>query len=164
MRLHAFACSLLSVAAMTACVAVPAVAATTISQVPAASAPSAPGAAAATGSASAKTTLPSGVIYEPLATGSGASPTATDTVKVNYRGTLPDGKEFDSSYKRGQPASFPLNRVIPCWTQAVQLMKPGGKARVTCPPQTAYGERGAGGVIPPNATLVFEIELISIGG
>jgi len=117
--------------------------------------------AAATGVA--KTTLPSGVVFESLQAGSGASPKATDTVKVNYRGTLPDGKEFDSSYKRGQPASFPLNRVIPCWTEAVQLMKPGGKARITCPPKTAYGERGAGGVIPPNATLVFDIELISIG-
>jgi FKBP-type peptidyl-prolyl cis-trans isomerase FkpA len=111
----------------------------------------------------AKTTLPSGVVFESVQAGSGASPKATDTVKVNYRGTLPDGREFDSSYKRGQPASFPLNRVIPCWTEAVQLMKPGGKARITCPPKTAYGERGAGGLIPPNATLVFEIELISIG-
>ena len=96
-------------------------------------------------------------------TGSGPSPKATDTVKVHYRGSFPDGREFDSSYKRGQPTSFPLNRVIPCWTEAVQLMKPGGKARITCPPQLAYGERGAGGVIPPNATLVFDIELIAIG-
>jgi FKBP-type peptidyl-prolyl cis-trans isomerase FkpA len=117
--------------------------------------------AALTGTA--KTTLPSGVIFESMQAGSGASPKATDTVKVNYRGTLPDGREFDSSYKRGQPASFPLNRVIPCWTEAVQLMKPGGKARITCPPKTAYGERGAGAAIPPNATLTFEIELISIG-
>lgn len=144
MRFQILACSLLTLATMTACAA-----------------PNAP-AAAVTGSA--KTTLPSGVIYESLTTGSGASPTATDTVKVNYRGTLANGTEFDSSYKRGQPISFPLNRVIPCWTQAVQLMKPGGKARVTCPPATAYGERGAGGAIPPNATLTFEIELISIGG
>jgi FKBP-type peptidyl-prolyl cis-trans isomerase FkpA len=111
----------------------------------------------------AKTTLPSGVIFESVQTGSGPSPKATDTVKVHYRGTLTDGREFDSSYKRGQPASFPLNRVIPCWTEAVQLMKPGGKARVTCPPKTAYGERGAGSAVPPNATLVFDIELISIG-
>ena len=86
-----------------------------------------------------------------------------DTVEMHYVGTFPDGREFDSSYKRGEPTTFPLNRVIPCWTEAVQMMKPGGKARITCPPQLAYGERGAGGVIPPNATLVFEIELVSIG-
>jgi FKBP-type peptidyl-prolyl cis-trans isomerase FkpA len=111
----------------------------------------------------AKTTTASGIVFESVQTGSGPSPKATDTVKVHYRGTFPDGREFDSSYKRGQPTTFPLNRVIPCWTEAVQLMKPGGKARITCPPQLAYGERGAGGVIPPNATLVFDIELISIG-
>ena len=157
MRLPAFACSLLSLAAMTACVAAPAPTSTTVAQAATSSTPT----LAASGT---KTTLPSGVVFESLAAGSGASPQATDTVKVNYRGTLPDGREFDSSYKRGQPISFPLNRVIPCWTQGVQLMKPGGKARLTCPPQTAYGERGAGGVIPPNATLIFEIELISIGG
>jgi FKBP-type peptidyl-prolyl cis-trans isomerase FkpA len=122
----------------------------------------APNAAAVTGVS--RTTLPSGVVFESVQTGSGASPKATDVVKVNYRGTLTDGREFDSSYKRGQPISFPLNRVIPCWTEAVQLMKPGGKARVTCPPETAYGSRGAGAAVPPNATLVFEIELISIGG
>jgi len=122
-------------------------------------APAAPN-AAVTGVA--RTTLPSGVIFESVQTGTGASPKATDTVKVHYRGTLPDGKEFDSSYKRGQPAAFPLNRVIPCWTEAVQLMKPGGKARVTCPPKTAYGERGAGNAVPPNATLIFDIELLSI--
>jgi FKBP-type peptidyl-prolyl cis-trans isomerase FkpA len=111
----------------------------------------------------ARVTTASGIVFESLEAGSGASPKATDTVKVHYRGTFPDGREFDSSYKRGQPTSFPLNRVIPCWTEAVQLMRPGGKARITCPPQLAYGERGAGGVIPPNATLMFEIELISIG-
>jgi FKBP-type peptidyl-prolyl cis-trans isomerase FkpA len=110
-----------------------------------------------------KSTTASGIVFESLQEGSGASPKATDTVRVNYRGTFQDGREFDSSYKRGQPASFPLNRVIPCWTEAVQMMKPGGKARITCPPAVAYGERGAGGVIPPNATLTFEIELISIG-
>ena len=92
----------------------------------------------------------------------GAQPAATDTVKVHYRGTLTDGKEFDSSYKRGEPAEFPLNRVIPCWTEGVQKMKVGGKAKLTCPPAIAYGERGAGGVIPPNATLQFEIELLEI--
>ena len=114
--------------------------------------------------AAPRTTTASGIVVETLQAGSGASPKATDTVKVHYRGTFPDGREFDSSYKRGQPTSFPLNRVIPCWTEAVQLMKPGGKVRITCPPQLAYGERGAGGTIPPNATLLFEIELISIGG
>ena len=108
-------------------------------------------------------TAASGLVYESLKEGSGASPQATDTVKVHYRGTFPDGKEFDSSYKRGEPTSFPLNRVIPCWTEGVQRMKPGGKARLTCPPAIAYGARGAGGVIPPNATLQFEIELRSVG-
>ena len=81
----------------------------------------------------------------------------------HYRGTFPDsGKEFDSSYKRGEPTEFPLNGVIPCWTEGVQKMKPGGKAKLTCPPSIAYGSRGAGGVIPPNATLNFEVELISV--
>ena len=111
-----------------------------------------------------KVTTPSGIVVETLQAGSGAAPKATDTVKVHYRGTFPDGREFDSSYKRGQPTSFPLNRVIPCWTEAVQLMKPGGKVRITCPPQLAYGAAGAGGVIPPNATLLFEIELVAVGG
>jgi FKBP-type peptidyl-prolyl cis-trans isomerase FkpA len=111
----------------------------------------------------AKVTTPSGIVFESLQNGNGPTPKATDTVKVHYRGTFPDGREFDSSYKRGAPTSFALNRVIPCWTEAVQLMRPGGKARITCPPQLAYGERGASGVIPPNATLVFEIELVSIG-
>jgi FKBP-type peptidyl-prolyl cis-trans isomerase FkpA len=108
------------------------------------------------------TTTKSGLVYQSIKEGSGASPAATDTVKVHYRGTLQDGKEFDSSYKRGEPTEFPLNRVIPCWTEGVQLMKPGGKAKLTCPPAIAYGERGAGGVIPPNATLNFEIELVSV--
>ena len=94
----------------------------------------------------------------------GSSPSATDTVKVHYKGTFPDGKEFDSSYKRNQPTEFPLNRVIPCWTEGVQLMKVGGKAKLTCPSAIAYGERGAGGTIPPNATLHFEIELLAING
>jgi FKBP-type peptidyl-prolyl cis-trans isomerase FkpA len=106
---------------------------------------------------------PSGLVYRSLKDGKGASPSATDTVKVHYRGTLPDGKEFDSSYKRGEPAQFPLNGVIKCWTEGVQKMKPGGKAKLTCPPSIAYGERGAGGgVIPPNATLLFEVELLEI--
>lgn len=111
---------------------------------------------------SARVTTPSGIVFESIQAGSGPSPKATDTVKVHYRGTFQDGREFDSSYKRGEPTTFPLNRVIPCWTEAVQMMRPGGKARITCPPQLAYGERGAGGVIPPNATLVFEIELVAI--
>jgi FKBP-type peptidyl-prolyl cis-trans isomerase FkpA len=107
-------------------------------------------------------TTANGLVYQSLEEGTGASPAATDTVKVHYRGTLPDGREFDSSYKRNEPAEFALDRVIRCWTEGVQLMKIGGKARLTCPPAIAYGARGAGGVIPPNATLQFEIELLSI--
>ena len=116
----------------------------------------------ATSALAASQTLPSGVKVEHTTEGSGAQPRATDTVQVHYRGTLADGKEFDSSFKRNAPASFPLNRVIPCWTQGVQTMKVGGKATLTCPPATAYGERGAGGSVPPNATLTFEVELLSI--
>lgn len=104
----------------------------------------------------------SGIVITTLKEGSGASPKASDTVKVHYRGTLTDGKEFDSSYKRGQPASFPLNRVIPCWTEGVQTLKLGGKAKLQCPSQLAYGSRGIPGVIPPDATLLFEIELLEI--
>ena len=107
---------------------------------------------------------PSGLVFRSLQEGTGASPNATDKVKVHYRGTLPDGKEFDSSYKRNQAIEFPLNGVIACWTEGVQLMKMGGKSKLTCPPAIAYGARGAGGVIPPNATLQFEIELIAIAG
>jgi FKBP-type peptidyl-prolyl cis-trans isomerase FkpA len=107
-------------------------------------------------------TTSSGLVYQSLKEGSGASPAATDIVRVHYRGTFPDGREFDSSYKRGESTEFPLNRVIPCWTEGVQKMKPGGKAKLTCPPAIAYGERGAGGVVPPNATLQFEIELLSV--
>jgi FKBP-type peptidyl-prolyl cis-trans isomerase FkpA len=106
----------------------------------------------------------SGLVYRSLKEGKGASPAATDTVKVHYRGTFPGGKEFDSSYSRGQPAEFPLNRVIKCWTEGVQRMKVGGKAKLTCPAAIAYGERGAGAVIPPNATLQFEVELLGIVG
>ena len=113
---------------------------------------------------SAPVTKPSGLVFQSLADGKGPSPTAMDVVKVHYRGTLVDGKEFDSSYKRGQPAEFPLNRVIPCWTEGVQLMKVGGKAKLTCPAAIAYGSSGAAGVIPPNATLTFEIELLGIQG
>jgi FKBP-type peptidyl-prolyl cis-trans isomerase FkpA len=106
----------------------------------------------------------SGMVYRSLQDGTGASPKASDTVKVHYRGTLPDGKEFDSSYKRNKAIEFPLSRVIPCWTEGVQRMKVGGKAKLTCPPDTAYGDRGAGGVIPPKATLFFEVELLAING
>ena len=106
----------------------------------------------------------SGMVYRSLKDGTGASPKASDTVKVHYRGTLPDGKEFDSSYKRNEAIEFPLSRVIPCWTEGVPLMKVGGKAKLTCPPATAYGDRGAGNVIPPKATLLFEVELLAING
>jgi len=105
---------------------------------------------------------PSGLVYRALTEGKGASPKETDVVSVHYKGTFPDGKEFDSSYKRGQPTEFPLNRVIKCWTEGVQLMKVGGKAKLTCPPTLAYGEKGAGNTIPPNATLQFEVELLAI--
>ena len=108
-------------------------------------------------------TTASGLVYQSLREGSGTSPGPTDTVKVHYRGTFPDGKEFDSSHSRGQPAEFALNRVIKCWTEGVGMMKPGGKAKLVCAPHIAYGERGAGsGVIPPNATLHFEVELLEI--
>lgn len=110
----------------------------------------------------AKETLPSGVVVETVTAGAGAAPKASDTVTVHYRGTLENGTEFDSSYKRGQSISFPLTRVIPCWTEGVQKIKIGGKAKLTCPPQTAYGSSGAGNVIPPNATLTFEVELLGI--
>jgi len=104
----------------------------------------------------------SGLVYLPLKEGTGAIPTETDKVRVNYRGSFTDGKEFDSSYKRGQPVEFPLNGVIKCWTEGLQKMKVGGKARLVCPPDIAYGEKGAGGIIPPNATLVFEVELLDV--
>ena len=113
---------------------------------------------------SAPVTKPSGLVFQSITEGQGPSPAATDVVMVHYRGTFPDGKEFDSSYKRGEPTEFPLNGVIPCWTEGVQLMKVGGKAKLTCPPAIAYGTRGAGAVIPPNATLNFEIELIGVKG
>ena len=106
---------------------------------------------------------PSGLVYRSLKDGKGASPAATDTVQVHYRGTFPDGREFDSSYKRNKPASFPLNRVIKCWTEGLQRMKVGGTARLTCPAAIAYGDKGAGGgEIPPGAVLRFEVELLAI--
>lgn len=107
-------------------------------------------------------TLPSGVVIEHLKEGTGESPKASDTVVAHYRGTLMDGKEFDSSYKRGEPIAFPLSRVVPCWTQGMQKIKVGGKAKLTCPAATAYGERGVPGAIPGGATLMFEVELVSI--
>ena len=103
----------------------------------------------------------SGIGITMLKEGSGASPKASDTVKVNYRGTLVNGQEFDSSYKRGQPAAFPLSRVIPCWTEGVQKIKVGGKAKLVCPPNLAYGDRDIPG-IPANSTLIFEVELLDI--
>jgi FKBP-type peptidyl-prolyl cis-trans isomerase FkpA len=111
----------------------------------------------------ASETLPNGIIVKHTKTGTGANPQASDTVQVHYRGKLVDGTEFDSSYKRGKPTSFPLNGVIPCWTQGLQKIKVGGAATLTCPPATAYGSRGAGGgVIPPNSTLTFDVELLAI--
>ncbi len=113
--------------------------------------------------APAPVTTASGLVITVLKAGQGPQPAATDVVRVHYRGTFPDGKEFDSSYGRGQPAEFPLNRVIRCWTEGVQMMKVGAKAKLVCPPAIAYGERGTpGGPIPPNATLHFEVELLGI--
>lgn len=104
----------------------------------------------------------SGLIYESLKDGTGTQATPAATVQVHYRGTLADGTEFDSSHKRGQPATFPLSRVIPCWTEGVSKMKEGGKAKLICPPNIAYGAQGAGAAVPPNATLTFEVELIKV--
>lgn len=116
-------------------------------------------AASAVHAAPAVETLPSGVKIEHIKVGDGATPTANSQVSVHYRGTLLDGSEFDSSFKRGQPASFVLNQVIPCWTQGLQKMKVGGTAKLTCPPETAYGSRDLG-KIPPNSTLNFEVQLL----
>ena len=107
-------------------------------------------------------TLPSGLQYKVLQEGTGRTPTATDTVSTHYRGTLLDGREFDSSYKRNEPTEFPVNRVIKGWTEALQLMKEGSKWMLYIPPHLAYGERGAGGLIGPNETLIFEIELLKV--
>lgn len=142
--------SLLAIAAIvsTACAATPA------------TKPAAASAAAPT--APVTETLPSGVKIIHTQVGTGAQPTAANVVRVHYRGTLANGSEFDSSYRRGVPASFPLSRVVPCWTEGMQRIKVGGKATLTCPPATAYGERGAGNAVPPNATLTFEVELLAI--
>ena len=107
-------------------------------------------------------TLPSGLQYKILTEGTGAKPTAADTVVCNYRGTLLDGTEFDSSYKRGQPATFPVGGVIKGWTEALQLMPTGSKWQIFIPANLAYGDKGAGGEIGPGAALIFEVELISI--
>ncbi|MBI3805213.1 MAG: FKBP-type peptidyl-prolyl cis-trans isomerase [Nitrospirae bacterium] len=107
-------------------------------------------------------TLPSGLQYKIITAGTGKKPKATDTVTTNYKGTLIDGTEFDSSYKRGEPASFPVQGVIPGWTEALQLMPVGSKWQLVVPPALAYGPRGAGPQIGPNATLIFEVELLSI--
>lgn len=114
---------------------------------------------AATEAGSARTAT--GLVYRELTAGSGASPKATDKVRVHYRGTLVDGTEFDSSYKTNAPAEFPLNGVIPCWTEGVQRMKVGGKSRLVCPSEIAYGDGGRPS-IPGGATLIFEIELLAI--
>ena len=103
---------------------------------------------------------PSGLIFQMTRMGSGDTPRPTDTVRVNYRGMFPDGREFDSS--NGKPAEFPLDHVIKCWTEGLQLMKPGGKAWLICPAALAYGEKGAGATIPPNATLHFDVELLQV--
>lgn len=113
------------------------------------------------GKAGVKTTE-SGLQYEVLAVGTGESPRADDTVLVHYEGRLADGTVFDSSIARGQPAAFGVGDVIPGWTEGLQLMQPGGKMRFTIPPELGYGASGAGGVIPPNAVLVFDVELLAI--
>ena len=107
-------------------------------------------------------TTNSGLVFTSLKAGTGNSPSGSDTVKVHYRGTLTNGTEFDSSYKRGQPIEFPLNGVIPCWTEGVQKMKIGEKAKLVCPSDIAYGDRGSPPAIPGGATLVFEVELLDI--
>lgn len=120
-----------------------------------------PALAAAAKEAGAKVTS-SGLVILMVKEGTGAQPTPASTVRVHYKGMFPDGREFDSSYKRGEPIEFPLNGVIKCWTEGVGMMKVGGAARLTCPSSIAYGARGAGGVIPPHATLVFEVVLLGV--
>jgi FKBP-type peptidyl-prolyl cis-trans isomerase FkpA/FKBP-type peptidyl-prolyl cis-trans isomerase FklB len=115
------------------------------------------------GAASGATKSSTGLIKRVVKEGSGASPKPTDTVKVHYHGTLRDGSVFDSSVDRGEPVEFPLNRVIPCWTEALQTMKIGEKAHITCPADIAYGDRGAPPKIKGGATLAFDVELIGIG-
>jgi len=107
-------------------------------------------------------TTKSGMEYTSLREGTGASPRSSDTVVVHYRGTFLNRREFDSSYKRGRPTEFQLDQVIKCWTEGLQLMKVGGKAELDCPANLAYGDRGVMGSIPPNASLIFEVELLAI--
>ena len=104
----------------------------------------------------------SGLVYQPLRNGDGPSPGQGDTIRVQYRGFLPDGKEFDSSYKRGTPLELTLSKAIKCWSEGLQKMQVGGKARLTCPASLGYGEYGAGSLIPPQATLLFDVELLAI--
>jgi FKBP-type peptidyl-prolyl cis-trans isomerase FkpA len=111
---------------------------------------------------SSQITTPSGLMFREIVEGEGEHPSETSVVKVHYHGTLPDGTVFDSSVERGKPASFPLNQVIPAWTEGLQLMGVGGKALLICPPELAYGDRGAPPAIPPKATLHFEVELLDI--
>ena len=106
--------------------------------------------------------MPSGLQYRIVAEGSGKTPKSADTVTVHYRGTLIDGTEFDSSYSRGKPATFGVNRVIAGWTEALQLMKEGARWQLFIPPDLAYGEKGAGSKIPPNSSLIFDVELLSV--
>jgi FKBP-type peptidyl-prolyl cis-trans isomerase FkpA len=120
-------------------------------------------AAAAPPKAGGEVETPSGLRITEVTAGTGNSPNPSDIVLVHYHGTFPDGEVFDSSVDRGEPARFPLNRVIPCWTEGLQLMKEGGKSRLVCPPGIAYGAQGAPPRIPANATLIFEVELIGIG-
>ncbi|HOJ23353.1 MAG TPA: FKBP-type peptidyl-prolyl cis-trans isomerase, partial [Armatimonadota bacterium] len=108
-------------------------------------------------------TLPSGLQYKVLKEGTGKSPKVTDTVTVHYRGTLIDGTEFDSSYRRNEPATFEVGQIIPGWVEALQLMKTGAKWQLFIPSELAYGEQGAGSQIGPNSVLLFEVELLSIG-
>ena len=149
------------VSILTAALLAAAIPATVLAQ--AASAPAANDVAAKSAKEAGAVVTDSGLVYRSLKDGTGPSPKATDVVKVHYRGTFPDGKEFDSSYSRNAPTEFPLDRVIKCWTEGVQRMKVGGKAKLTCPAAIAYGARGTpGGPIPPNATLLFEVELLSV--
>jgi FKBP-type peptidyl-prolyl cis-trans isomerase FkpA len=156
MRIHPLSRSIAPLVCLLAVWAAPAA----LAQTAAPAIPAAPAAAAAP----SVTTTASGLQIRMLREGKGPSPKAEDVVKVHYRGTFPDGKEFDSSYSRGQPAQFPLNRVIKCWTEGVQRMQVGAKAQLICPAAIAYGERGAPGAIPPNATLHFDVELLGIVG
>ena len=146
---HFFACAAVAVFCLAA--ATPAMAQTSTDPI----------LAAAAKESGAKVTA-SGLVILMVKEGNGPQPTPASTVRVHYKGLFPDGREFDSSYKRGEPIEFPLNGVIKCWTEGVALMKVGGAAKLTCPSSIAYGARGAGSVIPPHATLVFEVVLLGV--